>query len=67
MKFTVMENTENDKQENINTDKEVRRYHGGGRIWIPLGLLFVGGALLARQLGLDMPNWLFSWQMIFSF
>jgi predicted membrane protein len=58
-----METTDNDKQENIDTGKKIMR-HGGGRIWIPLGFLFVGGALLMRQLGLDMPDWLFSWQMI---
>jgi predicted membrane protein len=58
-----MENTDIDNSKNAEEGNQVRRYHGG-RIWIPLGLVFVGAALMMRQLGLNMPDWLFSWQML---
>jgi hypothetical protein len=62
MKFRVMETTDNDKKENIDTGKKIMR-HGGGEFGFRLGFIR-GGALLMRQLGFDMPGWLFSWQMI---
>jgi len=34
-----------------------------GRVWGGLALLIIGGLLMARQAGADIPNWLFSWQM----
>ena len=50
---------------NIKEDDSNRiRRRSGGRIWVPLGLVCVGGILLARQLGLPMPDWLFSWQVL---
>src|ERR1700712_4677037 len=61
MKFMEMENLETKiKEENTNS---IRR-RPGGRIWVPLGLVCVGGVLLARQVGLPMPDWLFSWQIL---
>jgi predicted membrane protein len=63
MKFKIMETKDNDKPENTDTGHRMRR-HAGGRILIPLGLVFVGGALMMRQLGMPMPEWLFSWQML---
>jgi predicted membrane protein len=56
MKFKEMENTENDK-------RTIRR-RSGGRVWVPLGLIVIGGALLLRQMGFDFPEWLFSWQVL---
>jgi len=35
-----------------------------GRIWVGLALLIVGGLFLARASGLDVPLWIFSWQMM---
>jgi predicted membrane protein len=48
--------------ENTDNDKQIRRR--GGRVWFPLGLVIIGGILLSRQLGLGMPDWLFSWQLL---
>lgn len=61
-----MENTESDKKENIQEDrnKYFKRTGGGGRIWVPVGLVIVGTGLLLRQMGLGIPEWLFSWQML---
>lgn len=35
-----------------------------GRVWGGLALLVIGGLLMARQAGADIPYWLFSWEMI---
>jgi hypothetical protein len=35
-----------------------------GRIMGGLIIIAVGGVLLARQLGIDLPNWLFNWEML---
>ena len=35
-----------------------------GRVWVGLGFIIVGGFLLAKRSGLDLPYWLFSWKMI---
>jgi hypothetical protein len=48
--------------ENTDNDKRIRR--DAGRIWVPIGMVFVGGALFLRQLGLGLPDWLFSWQIL---
>jgi predicted membrane protein len=48
--------------ENTDYDKRIRRR--GSRIWIPIGLVFVGGALFLRQLGLGLPDWLFNWPVL---
>jgi predicted membrane protein len=45
------------------TKNSVRRRRGG-RIWVPLGLVCIGSVLLAHQLGMPMPDWLFSWQVL---
>ena len=34
-----------------------------GRVWGGLALLIIGGLLMARQAGANVPYWLFSWQM----
>jgi predicted membrane protein len=56
-----MDNMETNIKEDV-TNRIQRR--PGGRTWIPVGLVCVGGVLLARQLGLPMPDWLFSWQVL---
>lgn len=42
----------------FDNDKKSERFSGG------ILLLFIGGALLARQLGAPLPDWLFTWPMI---
>src|SRR5258708_28876382 len=56
-----MDNMETNIKEDVNNRIQRRP---GGRTWIPVGLVCVGGVLLARQLGLPMPDWLFSWQVL---
>jgi predicted membrane protein len=58
-----MENTDKDKPGEADRDNRIRR-RAGGRVWVPLGLLVVGGLLLVRQMGVGLPEWLFSWQII---
>jgi predicted membrane protein len=48
--------------ENTDYDKRIRRR--GSRIWIPIGLVCVGGALFLHQLGLGLPDWLFNWPVL---
>ena len=56
-----MDNIEPD----INEDSKNRiRRNNGGRFWVPLGLVCVGGVLLAHQFGMPMADWLFSWQFL---
>jgi hypothetical protein len=38
--------------------------NGSGRIWAGILLLIVGGLLLARQVGADIPAWMFDWPML---
>jgi predicted membrane protein len=58
-----MENTEHDKRENTDPAVPIRRRHAG-RVWLPVGLVVVGGLMLVRQMGAGVPEWLFSWQML---
>src|ERR1044071_2392057 len=46
---------------------EARRsefHHGNGHIWTGALLLLIGGVALAKSLGVIMPGWLFTWQML---
>src|SRR4051794_13463271 len=45
-------------------DKRNRTDSDGARVVGGLILVAVGGALLMRNLGYDLPYWLFSWPMI---
>jgi predicted membrane protein len=56
-----MDNLEKDIKEEVNN--KIRRRHGG-RVLLPLGLVCIGGLLLVRQMGVGLPEWLFSWQML---
>jgi len=48
----------------LRDDRRVSRNNGGNRFWSGLLLLAAGGLLMARQLGADVPNWLFSWHVL---
>ena len=41
-----------------------RHQSGNGHIWTGLFLLAIGGLALARSMGVPVPVWLFSWQML---
>ncbi|MBS1599321.1 MAG: hypothetical protein JST75_13940 [Bacteroidetes bacterium] len=45
-----------------NNDKHINR--SNSRVWVALTLMVVGGALIVQQMGLPIPFWLFSWQML---
>lgn len=47
--------------ENADSDKLIK--NRGRQVWIPLGLLLLGGIMFMRQLGLDIPGWIFTWQL----
>src|SRR6476469_2762299 len=56
-----------DREERKQRRDELRKctdQNGGGRIWSGLLLLAVGGLLLARQIGADIPDWMFHWPML---
>jgi predicted membrane protein len=52
----------NTDDKNVQNDQPYRGHPG--RLWIPLGIIVVGGFLLARQMGVLMPDWLFTWPCI---
>jgi predicted membrane protein len=58
-----MENMDKDKPGESDRDNWMRR-GAGGRVWVPLGLMAVGGLLLVRQMGVGLPEWLFSWPIL---
>ncbi|MEP6682267.1 MAG: hypothetical protein ABJA35_03365 [Parafilimonas sp.] len=45
-------------------ERRANRNNGGNRFWSGLLLLAAGGLLMARQLGADIPDWLFSWHVL---
>jgi len=53
---------ENNNTNNSGSDTRMR--HNSGRVIGGIVILMVGLAILARQAGLDLPYWLFSWPMI---
>lgn len=46
------------------SDEEEQYGKNRNHIWAGLFILAVGGVLLARQAGFDLPAWLFTWPMI---
>jgi|SRR5664279_539386 len=58
-----METTDKDQPNAPDQENQIRR-RAGGRVWVPLGLVVVGGLLLVRQMGAGVPEWLFSWEMV---
>jgi len=58
-----MMNTTND----FRNERPARRQGGmanSGNLWGGLVLVLIGAVLLLRQLDFDIPNWIFSWEMI---
>jgi predicted membrane protein len=47
-----------------NSGREKFRSSGSGRAFAGLVLVVIGGALLSRQLGFDVPDWTITWQML---
>lgn len=45
-------------------ERKMERHQGNGHVWAGLFLLAVGGIALAKSMGVAMPDWLFSWQML---
>ncbi len=46
-------------------ERRMERHHDGhGHVWTGIFLLAVGGLALARSMGVPVPVWLFSWQML---
>lgn len=41
-----------------------RERHANGHIWTGLFLLLIGGVALVKSLGMPVPAWLLSWQML---
>jgi predicted membrane protein len=52
--------------DNLDEHKEQGGIHPkrGGRFWVPLGIIAIGGVMLARQMGAQIPDWLFTWQFL---
>jgi len=47
-----------------NSGRERFRSSGSGRAFAGLVLVIIGGALLSRQLGFDVPEWAITWEML---
>ncbi|MEP7374780.1 MAG: LiaF domain-containing protein [Chitinophagaceae bacterium] len=45
-------------------ERRMERHDGNGHVWVGLFLLAIGGLALARSMGVPVPVWLFSWQML---
>src|SRR5215207_7983710 len=45
-------------------ERRMERHDGKGQIWTGIFLLAIGGLALARSMGVPVPDWLFSWQML---
>jgi predicted membrane protein len=41
-----------------------RQHRGHGHVWTGIFLLIIGGLALVKSLGVPMPDWLLSWQML---
>lgn len=44
--------------------EQYRHHRGHGHVWTGIFLLVIGGLALIRSMGVPMPAWLFSWQML---
>lgn len=63
--MTQEDNFNDDLKTKFQEKMEQRRERlRGGRVFAGLFLVLVGGVLMARQAGADLPYWLFNWQMI---
>jgi predicted membrane protein len=60
-----MNEFENDSEQRRNRwENRTERHSGNGHIWTGIFLLAIGGLALARSMGVPVPVWLFSWQML---
>ena len=58
-----MENSDKDQAGNTDQNNRIRG-RGQGRFLIPFALVVVGSLLLVRQMGVGLPDWLFSWPLL---
>ncbi|WP_333819509.1 LiaF transmembrane domain-containing protein [Ohtaekwangia sp.] len=61
-----MDTQENTSATPANPNQSYNDYHNNpsGRAWAGLVIVVVGGVLLAKRAGADLPSWLFTWPMI---
>lgn len=59
-----METTDRNKDLGSNHNIENNPHSRSGRMWGGVVLLGIGSLLMARELGADIPRWVFSWEMI---
>jgi predicted membrane protein len=59
-----MENTEINKENNEDVWKQWERSHRRGKIIGGIFVVLVGSLFLAKELGAQLPEWLFTWQML---
>ncbi len=59
-----MENTEINKENNEDVWKDWERSHRRGKIIGGIFVVLAGSLFLARELGAQLPEWLFTWQML---
>ena len=45
-------------------DKRMERQRSDGHIWTGIFILVIGALALANSMGVPMPAWLFTWQML---
>ena len=53
-----------EKINNLEPTEKKRLNEPSGRLWVGLGFIAIGGVLLAKRSGLDLPYWIFSWKVI---
>jgi predicted membrane protein len=53
-----------DSQQNDNTYRDLEKIHRRGKIMGGLLIVTIGSLFLARELGVEMPQWLFTWKML---
>ena len=59
-----METTNDTDQGLRNNSNDHHAHSRSGRIWSGAALITIGAVFMAHQLGLELPHWIFSWQMI---
>lgn len=59
-----MSDYRNFKEEMKSRWEERMERRGSNHVWTGLFLLAVGGLFLAKNMGVPMPEWLFTWQML---
>ena len=54
----------NDESGRDRWDNRMERQKSDGHIWTGIFILAIGGLALAKSMGVPMPAWLFTWQML---